>query len=310
VQFDFTVFDDDDLRTVNGFNDLYLKYSGFDPVSLYVGNFKNTVSLEQMTSSKYFTFMQRALPNAFALGRKLGIGVKSYGDKWTAAAGVYGGTLEQPSNDGHGVSGRATFSPIHETGRVIHMGISGFWRSSDDDDSVRFRVRPESHVTDTRLVDTRSIDTEDYYSVGVEAALIKGPFAFQGEYMRVDVSRKIDSNPDVDFDGYYVEGSWFLTGESRNYYFKEGMFNSVKPLTSVGQGGMGAWKLAARFSNIDLSDKDINGGKEDNFTIGLNWYPTNQTRIIAEYINVLDVDGGKNDGVEPDVFQMRAQIYW
>ncbi len=64
AEYDFTVFDDDDPDAVDGFNDLFLKYSGFNPVSLYVGNFKNTVSLEQMTSSKYFTFMERALPNA------------------------------------------------------------------------------------------------------------------------------------------------------------------------------------------------------------------------------------------------------
>ena len=310
AQYDFTVFDDDDPDAVDGFNDLFLKYSGFNPVSLYMGNFKNTVSLEQMTSSTYFTFMERALPNALMPGRNLGFGVKSYGKKWSAAAGVYGGTLPQPSNDGHGVSGRATFSPIHETGDIIHMGISSYWRSSDDDDSVKFKAPPESHVTDTRLVDTGSFDTEDYYGVVFETALIKGPFALQGEYMWVDVNRKIDSNPDADFNGYYVEGSWFLTGESRNYYFKEGMFKSVKPLTPINQGGMGAWKLAARYSNIDLTDKDINGGEEDNFTFSLSWYPTVQTRVIAEYINVLDVNGGKNDGVEPHVFQMRAQIYW
>ena len=57
------------------------------------------------------------------------------------------------------------------------------------------------------------------------------------------------------------------------------------------------------------------GGEADVFTIGLNWYPTSNTRIMADYSKVLDfshVDlaGTANDAVEPAAFQMRAQVYW
>ena len=294
----------------DGLKDAYIAYTGLKPVTITVGNMKEPFSLEELTSSNYYTFMERTLPNALSAGRNLGIRLNAYGEKWTASAGLFGGSLAQPVLDGHAVTGRVTFSPVHEKDRVVHLGLAGSWRSSNDDDVVRFRSRPESHITDIRLVDTKSFDTEDFFRVGVEAAVVKGPVSLQAEYLRVNVNREIPGNPDIDLDGYYVEASWFITGESRNYNFKGGNFKGIKPKASFGSNGAGAWQVASRFSSIDLSNNDIIGGKQDNFTLGLNWYPTTYTRLAFNYIKVLDVDGGSFDGTDPDIVQARAYIHW
>lgn len=294
----------------DGLKDAYIAYTGFKLLKITVGHFKEPFSLEELTSSNYYTFMERALPNTLSLGRNLGVRFDTYGDLWTASAGVFGGGLEQPTHGGHGVTGRMTFSPIHKKDEVIHLGVAGSWRSSNDDDSIRFRAQPESHITDVRLVDTGTFDAKDFFRLGIEAAAVKGPFAIQTEYLRVDANRKISSNADIDFYGYYIEGSWFLTGESRNYNFNGGNFKGVRPNNAISSNGPGAWQLAARFSHIDLSDNDVMGGEQDNVSVGINWYPTTNIRFIANYIKVLEVDGGTLDGNEPSVFQMRAQIYW
>ena len=294
----------------DGLKDAYIAYTGFKLLKITVGHFKEPFSLEELTSSNYYTFMERALPNTLSLGRNLGVRFDTYGDLWTASAGVFGGGLEQPTHGGHGVTGRMTFSPIHKKDEVIHLGVAGSWRSSNDDDSIRFRAQPESYITDVRLVDTGTFDAKDFFRLGIEAAAVKGPFAIQTEYLRVDANRKISSNADIDFDGYYIEGSWFLTGESRNYNFNGGNFKGVRPNNAISSNGPGAWQLAARFSHIDLSDNDVMGGEQDNVSVGINWYPTTNIRFIANYIKVLEVDGGTLDGNEPSVFQMRAQIYW
>jgi Phosphate-selective porin O and P len=92
--------------------------------------------------------------------------------------------------------------------------------------------------------------------------------------------------------------------------FEEARFKNPKPKGIVGKGGIGAWELLARYSTLDLSDEDVDGGEEDNVTVGINWYPTPNFRFMANYVRVLDLDGGDFDGAEPDAFLLRAQAYW
>ena len=52
--------------------------------------------------------------------------------------------------------------------------------------------------------------------------------------------------PDPTFNGWYVDASWFLTGETRPY--KDGVFQRVKvknPVTWSKGSGWGAWQIAA-----------------------------------------------------------------
>ena len=94
----------------------------------------------------------------------------------------------------------------------------------------------------------------------------------------------------------------------RSYNAGKGEYGKIKPGTIVGKGGMGAWQLAVRFSSIDLTDNDINGGEAENLSFGLNWFATDNIRMSANYVKVLDVEGGASDGDEPEAFQMRAQV--
>ena len=57
---------------------------------------------------------------------------------------------------------------------------------------------------------------------------------------------------DPSYYGWYVEGSWFLTGERRTY--EEGQIVRPKVKNPVNDGGHGAWQLAARYDVINLDD--------------------------------------------------------
>ena len=296
-----------------GITDAYLDYNGIGGWKIRTGHFKEPFSLQNMTSAKYITFMERALPYVFTPGRNIGLGVSTSGKNWSFATGIFGEGIDGASDnndEGFGTSGRATFAPVYAEGRLVHLGASASYRATGSSDSFRIRERPESHVTDTRLVDTGSvgIDTNDYARFAGEAALVYGSWALESEYYYLALNRDLAGNPDLDFSGYYLQGSWFLTGESMNYKSEDGTFGKITPRGIVGKGGMGAWQLAFRFSSIDLNDQDIRGGEEQNFTAGLNWYATPDIRFTANYVNVLNVDGGPAAGDEPSVFQFMTQV--
>jgi CRP-like cAMP-binding protein len=63
---------------------------------------------------------------------------------------------------------------------------------------------PESHVTDTRLVDTNTLTDYDNRTIyGAEAAGVFGPFSLQGEYIQTNVS--LGGSIDIEVDGKTLE---------------------------------------------------------------------------------------------------------
>jgi phosphate-selective porin OprO/OprP len=313
LQYDFTDTGEEGIR------DAFIRYTGFKPygvTGITAGQFKEPFSLEELTSSKYITFMERALPNVFAPARNRGASVSTaFADMVTGSVGFFGEGVDSDETDGddnsegYATTGRLTFSPIHTATQVVHLGAAGSWRAVDEADMLRFRQRPESHVTDVRLVNTDFIDADDFTRFGGELAGVYGPFSLQGEYMRADVNRQLGGE-NLTFDGWYVYGTWFLTGESRAYEFDKGAFGNIKPTRVVGKGGIGAWELAARYSALDLNDDAVLGGEQRDITLGLNWYPNSNLRFLLNYVRVLDIDEGPADGAAPDVAQVRAQVHW
>ncbi|MGH8615406.1 MAG: OprO/OprP family phosphate-selective porin [Gammaproteobacteria bacterium] len=311
--------------------DAYIRNTYLNPFAIQVGNFKEPFSLEQLTSSRFITFMERSINDDMVPERNLGAMVQYIGPSWTASGGVFGEGIDnvsetlRTSNGGEGIgaTGRITVAPILAEDRLLHLGGAISWRKPDEPDSnaaddLRIRARPESHVTDVRLVDTGTIaGVEHSLRYGAEAAFAWGPWSLQGEYIYFDIDRQTGADPN--FDGWYFYGSWFLTGESRAAAYKVdkgGVFDRIKPLRpwhapDLG-GRWGAFELAARYSTIDLTDAGINGGEEDNFTAALNWYPNANLRLMLNYIRVLDVErpGNAFDGAEPDLVQIRAQVDW
>ena len=292
--------------------DAYLAYTGWDDIRLRVGQQKEPFSLEEQTSSKYMTFMERALPNAFAPDRHIGIGVDTGKNVTRVAAGLFGDAYDADptaeGDEGWGAALRVTHAPLDATGRTVHLGASATYRQPDSTGKVRFRARPESHLTDVRYANTGKIaDTRRVLAYAAEAAWVYGPVSLQGEYMRARVVRR-GGLASLNFDGYYLYASWFLTGESRHYKGGKGAFGKVKPRLPSG-----AWELALRYSTLDLTDADISGGEASGVTVGVNWYATPVVRIMVNLVFVDNNGAANNDGRvaggdDPVIFQTRFQV--
>jgi phosphate-selective porin OprO and OprP len=197
--------------------------------------------------------------------------------------------------------------------------------------SITLADFPEFTVDSTaaKLVGTGALSAGHVTSFGFEAAGNWKNFYLQSGYFgyfidRAPVTYTVYSaagtsaaqtvRPDDDsFSGWYVQGSWILTGESKSYVKATGAFTIPKPAHpfSLTEGGWGAWEIAARYSDLDLNDhansadnvvtawsgssktytftNAARGGEQKIVTFGLNWYPNANVRFVLDYMWI-DID--------------------
>ncbi len=172
---------------------------------------------------------------------------------------------------------------------------------------VNTGVLAASHVTSWGL-ETAGNYENFYGQAGYTGyAIHRSPVAYNvysaaGTFAAVPVKPSNDS-----FNGWYVQGSWIVTGENRIYNPATATFTGPKvskPL-SLTDGTWGALEFAARFSDLNLnSHKDdaanvvtgwtgasrtytyynaVRGGDQKIVTLAVNWYPNAAVRISADY---------------------------
>jgi phosphate-selective porin OprO/OprP len=272
-----------------------------------VGNMKPPISFEHLTSSRFLNFLERSycfdafiggLDNGFRPGFMVFNWTEN--ERATAALGLFknnGSVLGWNVGDGeYDVTGRVTWLPVYEhNGRcLVHLGLGVSHRDLDQD---RLRLRARTLLRNgpaalhTTLADAR-MGGESQTLVVPEFAVVWGPFSMQAEYFGSfvpDATFPVTAGAvplprgDAYFQGAYVEALYFLTGEHRPYnkYGGSGAaFTRVVPNSNYffvgGDGGnlfsAGAWQVGARYSWIDLQDKEIAGGTLHDITVGLNWF--------------------------------------
>ena len=278
---------------------------------LKVGHFKEPFGLEELTSSNNVTFMERAITSPFAPSRNTGVAFQNgaAGGQVTYALGVFrdsDGYGNSVGDAGVSVTGRITGTPVNEDGgrRLLHLGAA-FSHQGVPTDKIRFRSRPPAHLM-PRFVDTGSFAGRSYDLVGLEAASVSGPFSLQAEYVKASTDAEATGDPT--FQSFYVQGSFFPTGEYRRYKASSGVFDRVKPNSSLADGGPGAIELVARYSWMDLNDNvghsvSTQGGEMKSVTLGVNWYVNNHARVMWNYLHSTVENVGDADGL-----QMRVKI--
>ena len=304
AQYDFA----DSRNGTVGFRDVYVGMQHLPGVGhIRVGHQKEPFSLEEQTSSKYITFMERALPNDFSPSRNTGIMAYNAPLHKRLYWGI--GVFYNTDNTGAfaynnfqdwNLSARLAGTPLYrEKGKkLVHLGFSYSHQFRNVNAfRLRYRQRPEAHITSARTVNTglTRINTSSIDLINPEFALVWGPFSLQAEYMlslpaasrNTPANRNIfltGSNPT--FQGAYAYVSYFLTGEHRRYKQSAAAFDRIKPKHnfSMKGRGWGAWEVAARWSYLNLQSKGVAGGIENDFTFGLNWYATPNIRWMFNYV--------------------------
>ena len=257
-----------------------------------VGHFKEPFGLEESTSSNSIPFLERAMSNE-AVNPVRNVGVMLHnsvlGDRMSWSLGAFQDSdgFARTDDGEWSFTGRITGAPLvgDDGGPVVHLGLAASKRSPTDN---RYRLRSRAQTSfGPRLIDTGSFDTDSVDLLGLETALVQGPFWAAAEYMQADVGGVTNGTA----QGFNVRAGWFLTGESRPYKSSQGIFDRVKPKAIFGKdGGTGAWEIAVRYTDLDLNDGSLSGGTQDGFTVGVNWYVNSASRVMLNYASA-DVEG-------------------
>ena len=303
-------------------NQAYVEYAGWkpwanvSPLRFRIGAWATPTSLEDATSNAELLFLERPAPaelvrNIAGGDGRTGFGVFANGERWYTSGVITGALVANTSefDEQTGYLARAAFVPLRGENYAVHLGanLAGVLDPADTNagfgttKTIRLRERPELRVDAQRFADTGAIPAESVTAYGLELGGAWRNFYAAGEVFSIDLERS-DGISDPRFGGWYVQGAWTLTGETRRWNAANGGFQGVRPTNALDPRAKhwGAWEVGARYSVLDLNDNEgalgtapaanaVRGGEQIITTLGLNWYPNNAVRFMLDY-QWVDID--------------------
>lgn len=311
------------------FMDIWLEIRDVaEGADLRIGQYRQPIGMDALTSVKELTFIERALPFALIPFRQQGAMLNGTaeddGATWALSmyrfpTDAFGGHIGD--SGGYGVVGRVSALLVNDgNDTLVHVG--GSYSFADPSiAAVRYRNQPEFFVAETggaalvpvgvptsvpAFADTGAIATDNFNLFGGELAARFGSLHLQSEVLVSVVNQTAGGT--VVFPGAYVQAGYMLTGEVRPYIRKSGAFGRIAPQEPFSRrGGRGAWEIAARWSYLDLNEGAIRGSMLNDLTFGLNWYLNQYTKFQFNYIHAF-LSSDVNGRSDADILALRAQL--
>jgi phosphate-selective porin OprO/OprP len=291
--------------------DAYLDLAFFPELRLQAGQFKVPFSLEELTSSRFIDFVERSIVNELAPSRDRG--VMLYGDLMQGAVSYYlggfNGTGEDTSdnNGDKDLAFRLAFAPFRGSDSFWLKGLqfAGNVTWGNQDGSTSAQGRTSARTIERFRFFAPQPTRGDRLRYGGDLAWLIGPAALKFEY-DVQANERNGLGPggsnldDVMATGWYVSGTYVLTGEDKLRSGNVLPRNAFIPFS--GKGGLGAFELGIRYAELDFDSDDpvnffdgnlsripgggttaVNGAQA--LTLGFNWYFNEWTRLMFNWTN-------------------------
>jgi len=316
------------------FKDVFAEMHSLPLIGTFrAGHFKEPVGLEELTSSRFKTFMEQSYATlAFAPSRNYGVMIFNDLDPCQDATWFLGAFRHESDDSPDGIatersdsndwslSSRLAWLPYYDepsAGRyLVHLGSSYSYRNAAD--AAEFETGAYLGNQDPIGVGAAAVN-DDWNQLGLEAAVVWGALSVQSEYFHAFVTSG------EEYHGAYVQMSYFLTGEHRGYKKEAKAFDRVHPFepafwidTCRGcSSGRGAWELTTGYSYVNLEDgADIAAADQERALVnglvcGVNWYLNPYSRVMFNYnYEVSDfVNAGTPDS-QANIFGARWQVDW
>ena len=286
----------------------YLQYDGLKPFGFRIGAFSPFAGIDDSTGSGDLLFLERAsvadiARNIGGAPSREGASIFAQGDRYLVSVALTGkkATGAATFDAQQAIVTRASWLAVSNDNvkwlldaNATHVLKVADPTPNTNAGAFRFSNGPELAIDAMRTVDTGMIDARKVTQWGVETAGTVGPLYAQAGYFRFNIDRRT-LLPDPDFKGWYALATWSLTGETRPYDPASASFRGLRPTKPLGSdGGIGAWEIKARYSNINLdylpslapASGGVAGGVQNIWSLGLNWYPANGIRFALDYENI------------------------
>ncbi|MBK0369140.1 porin [Flavobacterium agrisoli] len=253
------------------------------------GKIKETFVYEMVGDAANLPHFERLL-SPFFNSRNIGFIYHHFflNNRLTASAGLYKDWIGNDTNFSDSnttITARITGLPKwqNEGKQFMHMAV-GMRYVNAPSDVIRLKGRNESNIT-TNYVDTGNLNASSQFNLSMEQLWSLDNFSVLMEYVH-NWTSTIDFGTEQ-FSGYYVTGSYVVSGEQRPYDQRAAYARRIKPT-----GKYGAWELFARVGQNDLESKNIHGGLNNRYDLGLNWWATQYWKAGMVYgISNLEKDG-------------------
>ncbi len=297
VQADFPTGAPTDSGTLQ---DGYLGWKHVPWASLRVGQFKEPFSQEETTSTRFLDFVERSVVNRLSPGRDIGIAVYGvlFEEVLEYEIGVFNGQGRAvvDSNEEKDFAGRIRVSPFlhseEELLQGLRVGLAGTVGDVDHAGSgpLDFRTTELGVLfLDSTVGSVDGTRTR----LGVEFSWLYRNVSLRGEWVtredHVEVNGAGVKDEEVDIDGWYVAGTWIVTGE------KKTLENRVKPAEPFdpSKGQWGAFELAFRMASLEVDEevfdlgvaaREGNSNEVTTYTFGVNWWMTKNFRFMNDFV--------------------------
>ena len=270
--------------------------------TLTFGKIKETFTYEMVGDAANLPQLERTL-NPFFVSRNIGVKLSNsvLNQRMTYTVGwfndwlFHGQSFGESAND---FTARLTALPVYSQGGANYLHLAtGFRYAGAENGVIRLKGKPESNIT-SNYVDTGDLPASHQNEISLELLANRGPFSVLAEYAESNVYSPTLGVPH--FYGASLIGSWVITGEHRPYDRKVGYARRIIP-----ERRWGAWEVVARYSQVDLKDRTVNGGILHKGLLAVNWWASTQWRISFGY-GLADLNR-KNLSGTTNIFQTRFQ---
>jgi phosphate-selective porin OprO/OprP len=305
-----------DLNFSNGvfeLEDAVVHFTGLKDFEFYAGNYKEDFSMEETTTSRYTTFIERAMVvSTFAPGRHIGISARWHRNWVRASLGVSWQLIdnadtrlnvEELNKSGKGIgpnyTGKIVFMPWEsQPDYGLHLGYNVSYRAprKTDDNLDQGESDPRGYYGDyfstrnTTGVNRTKYISAEYYGVkydmihGFELAGYYKGFRFISEYILNDSymdknSTLLSVSSDTKhFWGFYTQATYMLFGGKQRYDSSQSEF--TQPTRGKKWGDI---ELMVRYDYLKLNSRDIFGGSGENYALGVVYHINNNVKFLLNY---------------------------